>query len=242
MKRVVRKLADTSLYPRAIELLERLITFRLQSPTDKAEAGLTLAELHFANRSYPEGLRALSRTATTGLLPVALHESRQLLQGRLHQALGQFPEALQAVSSFNNKPADYLRASIAWTNNNYPDVITLLAPHFQNRESAADWQTADHMALMQLALAYALQRQPESLAALYTNFTQEIALLKLDGAFQFLRDLAGDTAPDIQSQDMWQNLLKALGTVRNFEDFYDKFREMRYTRKPAETAAAPAAQ
>jgi len=238
MKRIVRKLADTSLYPRAIELLERLITFRLQSAVDKAEAGHTLAELHYANRSYPEGLKALSMTATTGLLPVALHEQRLILQAKLHQALGQYDQATQAISSIKNKPADYLRASMAWTNNNYTDVTTLLAPYFQGREAAATWQTDDHVALMQLALAYALQRQPESLAALYTNFTQEIALLKLDGAFQFLRDLAGDASQEIQSQDLWQSLLKALGTVRNFEDFYDKFREMRYTRKPDETASA----
>lgn len=237
MKRVIRKLADTSLYPRAIELLERLISFRLQTPAEKAEAGLTLAELHYANRSFPEGLKALAMTAGPGPLTPLLLEQRQLLQGKLQLALGKPDEALQAIASVKSKQADYLRATIAWTNNNYAEVSRLLTPYFQSRDVAANWQTEDHVALMQLALAYALQREPNDLARLYTNFTQEIALLKLDGAFQFLRDLAGDSGDALQNQDLWQNLLKALGTVRNFEDFYDKFRAMRFTRKPAETAS-----
>lgn len=232
MKRVVGKLADTSLYPRAIELLERLINFRLQGATEKAEAGLTLAALHYANRSFNEGLKALNMTVTTGILPTALYEKRLLLQGRLQQALGQSAEALHAIAPLKTKPADFLRATIAWAENDAPSVIQLLSPYFQTREAAQTWQTDDHVALMQLALAYALQRQPENLTRLYTHYTQEIGVLKLEGAFQFLRDLAGEKGASVTNPDLWQNLLQALGTVRNFEDFYDRFRALRFTGNP----------
>jgi tetratricopeptide (TPR) repeat protein len=134
VRKMVRRLVDVDLLPRAAELLKYQAENRLDG-VPKAQVSTDLAVIYLMDRKPEQALQAINNSRTT-VLPTALNNERRLVEARAWTALGRYDSALEMIERDNSKDAQDLRAEVTWKQKNW----AVAAPLFE--KSLGDrWKT-----------------------------------------------------------------------------------------------------
>ena len=122
--RLVDRLVEVDLLPRAADLLSTEVKFRL-SGTEKAESGARLAQIYLMDRKPEQAMAALSMSEESGL-PDALKRKRSYVRARALADQYRYGDALKLLAADESPEALRLRADLLWEQANWPAVVIAL--------------------------------------------------------------------------------------------------------------------
>ncbi len=219
IRRLADRLVTVDLLPRAAELLEHQVNFRLQGQK-KAEVGTRLAIIYLLDRKPEPALRAL-RTSRWPAVPEDLKRERRHLEARALTDLDRFDQALDLLTDDSSEGANVLRADLHWRAKDWSRAATafdtLLGERWKTDEPL---RPLERQQVMQLAISLALGDQRAALQRVKRNYQPKLEGLPEADAFQVVADTTVD-----RSQTSFRNLASAIAQVNQLEAFMTSYRE-----------------
>ena len=225
IRKITDRLVALDLFKRAITTLEQQLKYRLKDPAQKAEAGLRLAQLYRMDFNPKEGLAVLDRTNAPNI-------PKSLVDDRLHERIQLALQARdtdmvrQLLTNMTGDEADYLRAMLAWEDDNYLEVAHILVPKFQGT-GGRDWTPEQRDAFLRLCMAMSVLTRGDDIAKMAIRYKDGIIVNNLQPEMQFLvQNAGGVTDPGLLEDPIFkQNLEGPWGRMVKALDDYNKFRD-----------------
>jgi len=219
IKKLADRLVSVDLLPKAAELLEHQINFRL-SGAERAEVGTRLAIIYLLDREPEAALRSL-RVSRLVDLPEDQATERRHLEVRALTNLSRFDQGLGLLRDDDSHKADLLRADIFWRSREWTKAASAFGTLLGDR-----WKSDDVLAplerqqVMQLAVSYALAGDRAALDTLSMNYGALLDGLPEADLFNVI------TASDVDhDQTNFRELAGAIAQVNQLEAFMTAYRE-----------------
>lgn len=231
---IIQKLADrlaaVDLLPRATQLLEHQIRYRVAGE-DRARVGARLALLYLLNKEPARALEVLEIT-NYGMMETNLMRQRMQLTAQALAANGRPQEALSMLSQDASMDGALLRLDILWAMQDWPNVINTAEEILAMRQSLTEKMNDREMqVLLKLALAYTFEEEPNQLSYLRDYY---MGLMPESPYKEIFDYITNDTNP-LDTED--SKLVAA--QISRTESFLDTFRKKIAQGRLSDVAAAP---
>lgn len=216
--RIVASLAErliaVDLLDRAAQMLETQVDYRLTG-SDKARAGLRLAQVDLLNRQPEKALDALARSEMAGL-PDELSARRRRVEARALLEAGRADEALAALGGDTTTDGQRLRADILWRQQDWTAAALVLEQLVPETPPGRPLKGDESEAVMNLAVALTMAGDGQRLTKLAKAYDKAMQATPRGSAFAVLvHDPGTGTAEPVARQ---------LAEVAQFETFLSDYR------------------
>lgn len=225
IRAVARRLQGLGLFQRAVKLLEHQMRYRVKDPVEKASYGALLAELYLRDNNYEKGLKALD-DSDSRKLPKKLRDQRKVMEGQLLVALGEFEAARKLLAQVKNQQSFDLQVDLAWGQDQFEDMITLLEPRFADKEKRKrEWTSHDQIYLLRLAFAYNITGNRSKLMQLETNYASKSLSNIVQQPMAFLNaDMQLQHSAKLDPNRPWAKVTDAINNYNDLQLKYDSYR------------------
>ncbi len=222
---MIRKLADrlaaVDLLREAAELMENQVQFRLFG-AKKAQVGTRLAVVYLAAKNPKRAIRALKKSAYSGLTAEELIQRRHL-EARAMIDMGEADKALKMLEDADDETveADLLRSEVYWNagdwRNSAATLKRLALANGARRNKPLDEKQAS--LILKLAVSYTLGGNERGVARIRTDYGGAMEETTLRDAFRLIasRENAGMLDP--------RTITQLVKPAENFTTFMTQYNE-----------------
>ncbi len=220
---MIRKLADrlvfVDLLPRAAELLENQVRFRL-SGEEKARVGARLALVRILDRQPEKALEALdlSEVRETG---GDLAQQRRHLRSQVLVGLGKVDEALDLIKGDDSPDADRLRAETYWQIKDWANAAQALRRLAQVSGAVPGRALDDPQArqVLNMAIALTLSGNERAIMRLRESYGAAMDGTSFKDAFRLI------ASPQTLGLIDYRTIASRVNDVENFQTFLAAYKE-----------------
>ncbi len=207
-------LASVDLLENAAAILTHQVRFRSQGE-DRALLAAKLMELHLANNRADLANEVMDAMAGEKIAE-SLKPRYQLLRAEILVSQNKYPEALKQLEGQDSPTARDLKLAIFWHQQQWEQVVDILAPEMQSRSIKPETLSAsEEERVLRLAIGYSKLRRFDDIKWLKQAFGKRIKNPRVGDAFDFVTD---STTPVDHSA------LESSLEMDKFQSFMTKYR------------------
>jgi len=211
---LAERLIEVDLLDRAAQVLEAQVDYRLTG-SEKARAGLRLAQVQVLNRQPEKALQALDSSDIPGLAE-DLSGQRRRVKAQALLALDRTDEALAVLSGDTTLGALHQRAEILWRQKDWMAAALVLEQLVPETPPGRPLNEAESDTVMKLAVASTMAGDTERLANLAAAYGDAMQATARGSAFAVLARESGAGAGE--------PVARQLAEVTQFETFLTDYR------------------
>lgn len=216
IQNLANRLIDVDLLDRAAALLEHQIKFR-QEKLARSKLGAQLALVYYLDRRPEDALETLELTGF-GRMPRDLMLQRTRVAAMSLAEQEEYGRALEMLAPDGSREADSLRLAVYWKMREWPNVISVAESLLGSRDDmTAPLSAMETEYLLQLSIAYMLERERTQLQYLRNYFDSLIAEGPNKEIFRFVTDVSAPIDP--------QRFEMVAQQINGIETFMKNYRE-----------------
>lgn len=225
-EQVAKLLTDSTLWTRAVPILEKQLNYRKLDPVDQARLALMLAEAYRRQGKAADGLKLLDKWEKVANTSTSLARGWKLAQARCLMDLSRFDSARRTVDSLkDDREAVALRVEADWKMQDWNKVVADIQQQLGGvAPTALVSDTGAQLGVFQLAYAYGQLRDDKGLKALKERYAD--GLNKLPELADGVNAVAAGTG--MASAEGGGVLAPLTGTLAALNGLTDQIEELRH--------------
>lgn len=225
-EQVAKILTDSTLWQRAIPLLEKQLNYRPLDPVDQARLALMLSEAYRRQGKAADGLKLLDKWEKVANSNSGLARGWKIAQAKCLMDLARFDTARRTVESLkDDKEAMAIRVQADWNLKNWKQAVGDLQQQLGGVTAASlVSDTGAQLGVFQLAYAYGQLRDAEGLKGLKERYAK--GLEKLPELADGVNAVAAGTG--MANAEGGGVLAPLTGTLAGINGLTDQIEELRH--------------